>query len=102
MLAFKPGFDAMVFYGKVQNSCCENACSNSDDLKGTSDDKKSNDCNGLGCNPFLSCGTCFLYVFNVSIEKVVKSDFNIDNVFAYDFFLTALFSSDFWQPPKFV
>lgn len=101
-LAIKPGVDLISFESKTESSCCAGSCESKSEPQ-EKNKKQDGDCSGKACNPFQSCGTCFIYCH---VSNVLIPEMNLVPQSKVNYWFVPLriknHASDFWQPPKLI
>lgn len=98
-LALKPAVDYISGFGCHGVSCCVDECKPflAGDSNGQND---SNDCDGSACNPFLACGSSFVYSLDQSDLRTSSTVVFRTEKFMYQERFASQFLPEFWQPPK--
>lgn len=98
-LAIKPGIEAISLQTGTEQGCCGGECS---PVK-SSDHNQKKENSEKSCNPFQVCSSCLLQVASVPFFKILpKPEISTKQYFSYKSVFSSQFSSDFWQPPKFI
>lgn len=100
LLAFKPGIELLFMADTSEQSCCIDTCSEAELEAETKDHSSDNDCEGNFCNPFQTCGSCFLLCQSLPAAKLPAVAIIPQQKFAYQLNASALFTFEFWQPPE--
>jgi hypothetical protein len=102
LLAFKPGVDLILLQNLSEKSCCIDTCADTQQADTVPSEQEDNGCDGNFCNPFQVCGSCFLLCTNLTETGLQNVDLSTHHKFPYISTASALFITDFWQPPKLV
>ena len=101
-LVLKPGFDVIISENISKDNCCKEICASAQQADHHQEETPEDDCNGGFCNPFLICGTCFIFNQSITIDniQIIKKPEKQKSL--YQFIFPSFFINDFWQPPQFV
>jgi|GEM_PF-1262845 len=101
-LVLKPGFDVIISENSSDIDCCKEICASAHQADHSQEEAPEDNCNGSFCNPFLICGTCFIFNQAITIDGYQNIRENEKQKSLYQFIFPSLFINDFWQPPQFV
>lgn len=102
ILAIKPGLELIPLPTVFEHSCCGEKCTMDTKDDNSTSQKPKGCCGENGCNSFQRCCSLVLFYLEIPYGDSQKPYFNRKSNFTYQSNYTLLFTTDFWQPPKFV
>lgn len=103
-LAIQPGVDLLCQQLEQQETCCAGHCQLPVEEEATAEETDRHlpgSCEGENCcNPFQVCCTCLLQCLEIPQMALAGPVFFTQENFSYHYAHSALFTSEFWQPPR--
>lgn len=100
-LSIKPVVDTFSFSLENHQVCCSSDCSLFS--KKQDSNPKSNPKEKSTCNPFQVCDSCTFISLSKPFQiTTLHTKIYTVQFFSYQSIVTSQYTSDFWQPPKFV
>ncbi len=84
----------------VKTMHCERSCCGSKDQPNSPVSKKSNECAGGFCNPFMNCSNCYALISGLHVSAFFTYADQKFNALTEN--LNSAFLSDAWHPPKLI